>query len=66
MAPPLEAATTCGGAPAGGPYAMESRSAGCATATGAAVRMQPDKTSAAATVMIGIRNARATRTGTIP
>src|ERR1700716_3344549 len=45
---------------------MESRSAGCATATGVAVRMQPDKASAAVTAMIGSRNARATRTGTIP
>src|SRR5258707_15882803 len=45
---------------------MESRSAGCATATGAAVRMQPDKASAVATTTIGSRNARATRTGAIP
>src|SRR5207302_1429798 len=45
---------------------MESRSAGCVTATGAAERMQPDKAIAAATTMIGSRNARATRTGAIP
>src|ERR1039458_4250603 len=46
---------------------MYSRSlCGGPIATGAVVRMQPDKASAVMAAMIGSRNARATRTGAIP
>jgi hypothetical protein len=46
---------------------MASRSLrGCAVATGEVVCTQPDKASAVMAVMIGNRNARATRTGAIP
>src|SRR3954453_2835151 len=45
---------------------MESRSPWGATATGPVVRMQPDSASAVMITVIGIRNARTTRTGAIP
>src|ERR1700720_5030207 len=46
---------------------MVSRSlCGCAVATGEVVCMQPDRASAVMAVMIGSRNARATRTVAIP
>src|SRR6185312_8011827 len=45
---------------------MESRSPWVVTATGPVVRMQPDSASAVMITVIGIRNARTTRTGAIP